>query len=98
MNLLDKQTPKLDLMAVLGDRGERYGEFEHHAAISQKLKDVMRATPKWDQLSPSAKESLEMIQHKIARVLNGDPAYDDSWVDIAGYAELQVKIIRGVGI
>ena len=29
-----------------------------------------------------------MIQHKIARVLNGDPNYPDNWHDIAGYARL----------
>jgi hypothetical protein len=29
-----------------------------------------------------------MIQHKIARILNGDPTYTDNWHDIAGYATL----------
>ncbi len=29
-----------------------------------------------------------MIFHKIARIINGDPNYADSWVDIAGYATL----------
>lgn len=43
---------------------------------------------KWDQLSPAHKEALEMIAHKIGRILNGDPNYDDSWHDIAGYAKL----------
>jgi hypothetical protein len=32
-----------------------------------------------------------MITHKISRILNGDPNYDDSWRDIAGYAMLVVK-------
>jgi len=31
---------------------------------------------------------LQMVQHKIARVLNGDPTYADNFVDIAGYAKL----------
>lgn len=31
---------------------------------------------------------LEMIAHKIARILNGDPNYADNWHDIAGYATL----------
>lgn len=35
-----------------------------------------------------------MIAHKIARILNGDPDYDDSWVDIAGYATLVVKKLK----
>ena len=40
------------------------------------------------------REGLEMIAHKISRILNGDPNYDDSWVDIAGYAQLVVDAIR----
>ena len=34
------------------------------------------------------REALEMIAHKIARILNGDPNYADNWIDIAGYATL----------
>jgi hypothetical protein len=29
-----------------------------------------------------------MISHKIARILNGDPCYHDSWHDIVGFAKL----------
>ena len=29
-----------------------------------------------------------MICHKIGRIVNGDPDYADSWIDIAGYAKL----------
>jgi hypothetical protein len=29
-----------------------------------------------------------MILHKIARIVNGDPNWSDSWRDIAGYATL----------
>ena len=32
-----------------------------------------------------------MMQHKIGRILNGDPAYLDSWVDIVGYTQLVVN-------
>ena len=48
----------------------------------------MRLTDNWEELSPAQKESLEMIVHKIARILNGDPNYADSWHDISGYATL----------
>jgi len=33
-------------------------------------------------------EALDMIAHKIGRIVNGDPDYEDSWRDIAGYATL----------
>lgn len=48
----------------------------------------MRLTDNWELLQPFQVEALEMIAHKIGRILNGDPNYDDSWVDIAGYAKL----------
>lgn len=72
---------------ILLERGRRYGDFIDHAAISQHLKQSM-ACPGWHELSCDQKEALEMIVHKIARILNGDPNYADSWIDIAGYAKL----------
>lgn len=48
----------------------------------------MAKSPKWRSLDPDQKEALEMIVHKIGRILNGDPDYADSWHDIAGYAKL----------
>lgn len=80
--------PTVDVGAVLVQRGNRYGAFTGHAKITQKLKDVMRDTDNWTKLTNDQKESLEMIVHKIGRILNGDPNYDDSWIDIAGYAKL----------
>ena len=41
-------------------------------------------------------ECLEMIAHKIGRILNGDPNYGDSWRDIAGYATLVADRLEGV--
>ena len=40
------------------------------------------------QMDADQNEALQMICHKIARIVNGDPDYADSWVDIAGYAKL----------
>lgn len=81
---------------ILTERGARYGAFATHAAISQALEDVMRATPGWAKLPADAKEALKMNVHKAARILNGDPNYADSWDDIAGYARLVADRIRGV--
>ena len=55
----------------------------------------MRNTDNWDRLTCSQKESLEMVVHKIARILNGDPNYADSWHDIAGYATLIDQELTG---
>ena len=73
---------------TLAQRSERYGEFHGHAAISQNIKRAMVNSPNWVTLSDDKKEALSMIAHKIARILNGDPEYADSWHDIAGYATL----------
>jgi hypothetical protein len=48
----------------------------------------MHSADNWTGLAPDQQEALEMIQHKIARILNGDPDYFDNWHDIAGYATL----------
>lgn len=77
--------------AILEERGKRYGRFEDHAEISQALKEVMWNTSGFSKLSPSQKEGLEMIQHKIARMLNGDSSYLDNVVDIIGYATLILR-------
>ena len=73
---------------ILAERGTRYGRFDSHARITQRLKEEMVLTPKWPALKTDQKEALEMIAHKIGRILNGDPDYADSWADIAGYAKL----------
>lgn len=91
----EKEQPMKNVDQTLNERGSRYGKFVDHAEITQSLKLVMSRTPKWEVLSPSQKEALEMIQHKIGRILNGDPDYDDSWHDISGYASLVAKELRG---
>ena len=81
-----KVKTKIDQM--LEERGKRYGEFPEHARITQNLKRAMQASPNWETLPDDMKESLEMQAHKMGRILNGDPAYKDSWDDLAGYAQL----------
>lgn len=81
--------------ALITKRGSRYGKFKDGAEIMQSLKDTMRDIDGWNNLTASQKEALDMIQHKIGRILNGDPTYDDSWKDIAGYATLIVNELNG---
>lgn len=80
---------------LITERGSRYGKFKDGAEIMQELKGVMREVDGWYNLTPSQREALDMIQHKIGRILNGDPTYDDSWKDIAGYATLIVNELNG---
>jgi len=76
---------------ILNERGSNYGAFESHAAISQRMKSSLKDGEGWVNCSVSQKETLEMICHKMARIVNGDPTYLDSWVDIIGYTQLIVE-------
>ena len=80
----------MDLSATLEERRDRYGDFLSHAVISQDLKHIVRGHLCRQQkvLSSDQQEALEMILHKLGRIINGDPNYADSWHDIAGYAQL----------
>lgn len=78
--------------ATLAERGKRYGAFPDHARITMRLKTIIREESfkrgMIGLLADDQQEALDMICHKIGRIINGDPNYADSWVDIAGYAKL----------
>lgn len=77
-----------DIDNTLEERGRYYGDFKVHAGITQEIKRTMHASPRWLDLSDDKREALEMVAHKIGRILNGDPEYKDSWHDIIGYIKL----------
>ena len=80
---------------ILAERKEVHGDYFHHAELAQSLKRSVRefANKHDKQLTPQAWEALDMILHKVARVLNGNPMTDDHWADIAGYAECNRRTI-----
>ncbi|HET8685633.1 MAG TPA: DUF6378 domain-containing protein [Methanosarcina sp.] len=82
---------------VLEERGSRYGKFVDHAGITQTYKAITFGflEGKNKCLSHSQQEALDMIFHKIGRIINGDPNYADSWIDIAGYAKLVADELEG---
>lgn len=85
---VSEPAPVSDIDTVLADRGSRYGTFESNARVAQNLKEVMRSGSSWSRLTLAQKEGLDMIQHKVARMVNGDPTYLDNIVDILGYGTL----------
>ena len=80
---------------TLQARAESYGAFDDLARLSQSLKREMSKGKQWCEMSPYQREALEMIVHKIARLLNGDCDHVDSWHDIAGYAQLVEHKLKG---
>ena len=73
---------------ILNERGITHGDFSENSLVSQVLKDAVRAYGKWNKLSLEKKEAIDMICHKIGRIMCGDPNFRDHWDDIAGYAKL----------
>lgn len=89
-----------DVQSILNERNSTHGDYGKHAWITQELKRVVRdyrinvsegsglTYLPYMSLTPTQRESVDMIFHKIARVLTGDPNFKDHWDDIAGYATL----------
>lgn len=78
----------METREILSEREKTHGDYGSHAAITQALKDNMRSQISWASLPENQRETLEMIAHKIGRILAGDPDFRDHWADIAGYATL----------
>lgn len=81
---------------ILEERGGNYGDFHTQANLSQTLKAIVMqhyVNIHNESMPNFMAESLAMICHKIARIVNGNPMYKDSWVDIAGYSQLVVDIL-----
>jgi hypothetical protein len=83
-----------DIEETLKERGNRYGDFYTHARVTQAIKSAMYDHPNYIRLSPDKKECLEMIAHKVGRIINGDPEYHDSWHDIVGYTKLVADSLK----
>jgi len=78
----------MTIQKTLKERQKTHGDFATHALISQSIKCQMFNAHGYGALDAMQREALDMIAHKIARVLNGNPDVHDHWHDIAGYATL----------
>ena len=83
--------------ATLDARAVDYGKFIEGAEVMQMLKRVvLNALNNRDKtLAHDQAESLDMIIHKIGRIINGNPDVVDHWLDIAGYAQLVADRLNG---
>jgi len=94
---LKSTAPSLSVDAILTQRGSRYGTFQGHARVTQDFKRLLRKhlNDRDKVLSDTQQEALDMIFHKIGRIVNGDENYDDSWVDVSGYSKLVADELQG---
>ena len=82
---------------TLDARAVDYGKFIEGAEVMQMLKRVVQnALCNRDKvLAHDQAESMDMIIHKIGRIVNGNPDVVDHWLDIAGYAKLVADRLEG---
>ena len=83
-----------EIDAILNQRASTYGSFKDVATVAQEMKALIRMCNN-SELDDDQQEALDMIASKIGRILNGDPNYVDSWMDIAGYAQLVADRLQG---
>jgi hypothetical protein len=88
---------KIDIDATINERGTSYGKFKDGAALMQNIKRLItdHATKHNKTFTDAQWEALEMIVHKIGRIVNGNPDLIDHWLDIAGYAVLVADGLEG---
>ena len=97
----DPRLPDLTLRdnvdKILDARALNYGTFKDGAALMQAIKRTMaaHAATHGKTFADDQWEALEMIVHKIGRIVNGNPDVTDHWVDIAGYATLIADRLEG---
>lgn len=79
---------------LLAERKASHGEYRDDARCAMRLIDVLlselhqRRDRKQIELLPIQRHSLNMILHKVARIVAGDAMFADHWDDIQGYAKL----------
>ena len=89
--------PVPNVNATLDARAKDYGLFKDGAALMQSLKRSLaeHAARHNKAFADDQWEALEMIVHKMGRIVNGNPDVVDHWVDIAGYATLIADRLQG---
>jgi len=87
-----------DVDEVLDQRAVDYGKFKDGAALMQGIKRLLaeHAQKHGKTFADDQWEALEMIVHKIGRIVNGNPDKVDHWTDIAGYAKLVADRLEGM--
>lgn len=76
---------------ILSTRETTHGSYVEQSTASQTLKRLCEQARNWDQMPCYMRESIHMIQQKVARIICGDPFERDHWVDIMGYAALVLR-------
>ena len=81
--------PQDPITKILNERQATHGDYLSKCVFIQTTKEAMRdGNGNWYRLDSDMQESLDMVIHKISRILYGDPYHTDNRLDIAGYIML----------
>jgi hypothetical protein len=74
------------------DRTKTHGEYKDQAEMAERLRETMRlGYPRFPRYQSAA---LTLIAEKLSRIITGDSNFEDHWLDIAGYCERVLEILR----
>ena len=77
---------------TIPNRDDQHGGMEAVGQLAQNMKGCMRTGDNWHSLTLGEREALDMIVHKISRILSGaDPHDPQHWEDVAGYAHAAMR-------
>lgn len=80
---------------TLAERHQTHGSFIYNAIHSQDLKRICHNSAHWHDYMAVQREALDYFACKIGRILSTDGRNADDWHDIAGYATLVEKWLKG---
>ena len=88
--------PPFATMPDIPNRDHKHGGLIAVGDTSQQIKIAIRVSRNWHLLPNSGREALDMIAHKIGRILSGaDPCDPEHWEDVAGYAQAFMREQKG---
>lgn len=77
-----------DINETLKQRNSTHGDFWVQARVAQNLKSTARLGDSWSSMTGAQREAIDMILHKVSRIVCGNSSFDDHWLDIQGYAKI----------
>lgn len=78
--------PPFKMTIETPNRDTQHGGMEAVGKVAQQMKAAIRSGRNWHRLSSGEREALDMICHKVGRVLSGADPHDlQHWEDLAGY-------------
>lgn len=72
---------------ITSDRNNTHGDPHVQFTLAQKLKDLMRSSHRWSELTYSEREAIETICTKLSRIGTGS-SFLDHYMDIIGYSAI----------